>query len=142
MALYGTKSVSQAAALALRQLQDQLSVAYSDNAKLQQERSELRTELHSLAEAQTGELEQVEAHKAKLAQQVTEMRNMLEEMRDALETTADENFKLSKEVERSSKAGSSSKQELETCRLVCWHLAAETQRLSATATHAAFTVAC
>ncbi len=116
MALHATKSVSQAAALALRQLQDQLSVAYSDNTKLQQERSDLRAELHIVTEAQKAEQEQHEAQSTELSKQVTEMRNMLEEMRDALETTADENAQLSTDLERNSKASSSLKQELETTR--------------------------
>ena len=118
MAFYATKNVSQAAALALRQLQDQLSVAYTDNAKLQQERSDLRAEMHTVAEGQTAELEQSQADSTKLAKQVTEMRTMLEEMRDALETTADENTQLSRDQERSSKASVSLEQELETSRLV------------------------
>ena len=118
MALYATKNVSQAAALALRQLQDQLSVAYTDNAKLQQERSDLRAEMHTVAEAQKAELEQSQADSTKLAKQVTEMRTMLEEMRDALETTADETAQLSKDHERSSKASVSLEQKLETSRPV------------------------
>ncbi len=118
MAFYATKNVSQAAALALRQLQDQLSVAYTDNAKLQQERSDLRAEMHTVAEGQTAELEQSQADSTKLAKQVTEMRTMLEEMRDALETTADENAQLSRDHESSSKASMSLEQELETSRLV------------------------
>lgn len=116
MSLYGTKSVSQAAALALRQLQDQLSVAYSDITKLQQERSELRAEIHFHADAQKRESEQSQVNSDKLAKQVTEMRSMLEEMRDALETTAEENAQLSKDHERSSKSNGSMKQELETSR--------------------------
>lgn len=113
---YGTKSVSQAAALALRQLQDQLSVAYSENTQLQQERSDLRVDMHTAAEAHKSELQQSEAHAAKLTKQVAEMRTMLEEMRDALEATADENSKLSKEAEKTTKANSSLSQGLETTR--------------------------
>lgn len=118
MALYATKNVSQAAALALRQLQDQLSVAYTDNAKLQQERSDLCAEMHRSTEAQKAELEQSQADSTKLAKQVTEMHTMLEEMRDALETTADENAQLITDHERSSKASVSLEQQLETSRLV------------------------
>lgn len=109
---YGTKSVSQAAALALRQLQDQLSVAYSDNAQLQQEQSDL----HAAAEAHRSELEQSETHAAKISKQVTEMRAMLEEMREALESTADENTKLSREAEKAVKDSSTLTYDLDACR--------------------------
>ena len=112
----GTKSVSQAAALALRQLQDQLSVVYSDNAQLQQERSDLRADMHAAAEAHRSELEQSETHAAKLSKQVTEMRAMLEEMREALESTADENAKLSREADKAVKDNSTSTHELDACR--------------------------
>lgn len=115
---YGTKSVSQAAALALRQLQDQLSVAYSDNAQLQQEHADLRANMHAAAEAHRSELEQSETHAAKLTKQVTEMRAMLEEMREALESTADENTKLSKEAEQAFKGSSTLTHDLEACRYV------------------------
>ena len=101
---YETKSVSQAAALALRQLQDQLSVAYTENAQLQQERSDLRADMHAAAEAHKSELQQSKTHAAKLTKQVAEMRTMLEEMRDALEATADENSKLSREAEKTAKS--------------------------------------
>ncbi|KAL0038702.1 hypothetical protein WJX79_003946 [Trebouxia sp. C0005] len=131
MALYATKNVSQAAALALRQLQDQLSVAYTDNAKLQQERSALRAEMHTVAEAQKAELEQSQADSAKLAKQVTEMRTMLEEMRDALETTADENARLTRDHERSSKASVSLEQELETNRRDLEHAQQYSRQMSA-----------
>lgn len=117
--MYGTKSVSQAAAVALRQLQDQLSTAYSDNAKLQQERCDLRADLHAQTEAHQAHLQETGAHNDKLAKQISEMRGMLEEMRDALETTADDNAKLTKEAERQTKAGMSLQHELETCRYVC-----------------------
>ena len=113
---YGTKSVSQAAALALRQLQDQLSVAYSENAQLQQERSELRADLHAAAEAHRSELELSETHAAKLTKQVTEMRAMLDEMREALESTADENTKLSRTTEKAVKDSSTLTHELDACR--------------------------
>lgn len=113
---YGTKSVSQAAALALRQLQDQLSAAYSENAQLQQERADLQANMHAAADAHRCELEQSEAHAAKVTKQVTEMRGMLEEMREALQTTADENTKLSKEAEKAVKGSSSLTRDLEACR--------------------------
>ena len=113
---YGTKSVSQAAALALRQLQDQLSVAYSDNAQLQQEQSALRADMHAAAEAHRSELEQNETHAAKLSKQVTEMRAMLEEMREALESTADENTKLSREAGKAVKESSTLTHDLDACR--------------------------
>ena len=113
---YGTKTVSQAAALALRQLQDQLSAAYTENAQLQQQQSDLRADMHASVEAHRCELGQSEAHAAKLTKQVADMRLMLEEMRDALETTADENSKLSREAEKSLKASSGLEQELETSR--------------------------
>lgn len=116
---YGTKSVSQAAALALRQLQDQLSAAYSDNAQLQQEHSDLHANMHAAAEAHRSELEQSETHAAKLTKQVTEMRAMLEEMREALESTADENTKLSREAEKAVKGSSILTHDLETCRYAC-----------------------
>ncbi|DBB00057.1 hypothetical protein WJX77_006620 [Trebouxia sp. C0004] len=131
MALYATKNVSQAAALALRQLQDQLSVAYTDNAKLQQERSDLRAEMHTVAEAQKAELEQSQADSTKLAKQVTEMHTMLEEMRDALETTADENAQLSRDHERSSKASVSLEQKLETSRRDLEHAQQYSREMSA-----------
>ena len=115
---YGTKSVSQAAALALRQLQDQLAVAYSENAQLQQERSELRADLHAAAEAHRSELELSETHAAKLTKQVTEMRAMLDEMREALESTADENTKLSRTTEKAVKDSSTLTHELDACRYV------------------------
>ena len=118
MAMYSSKSVSQAAALALRQLQDQLSTAYSDNANLQQERCDLRAELHAQTETHKAEMQDSETQRDKLTQQVTEMRSMLEEMRDALETTADENAKLIKDAERQGKADKSLQQELESCRCV------------------------
>ena len=114
--MHGTKSVSQAAALALRQLQDQLSKAYAENARLQQEQSDAREDLQAQAQGHKAELQDSEAHAAELTHQVTEMRNMLEEMRDALETTADDNAKLAKEAERQSKAEKSVQQELDTCR--------------------------
>ena len=117
---YGTKSVSQAAALALRQLQDQLAVAYSENAQLQQEQADLRTDMHAAAEAHRCELEQSETHAATLTRQVAEMRAMLEEMREALESTADENTKLSREAEKAAKEGSTLTQDLEACRY-CHH---------------------
>lgn len=113
---YGTKSVSQAAALALRQLQDQLSAAYSENAQLQQERSDLQANMHAAAEAHRSELEQSETHATKLAKQVTEMRGLLEEMREALEATADENTKLSKDAEKAVKGSSKLTRDLEACR--------------------------
>ena len=113
---YGTKSVSQAAALALRQLQDQLSAAYSDNAQLQQEQSDLRADMHAAAEAHRSELQQSETHAAKISKQVTEMRAMLEEMREALESTADENTKLSREAESAVKHSSTLTHDLDACR--------------------------
>lgn len=115
---YGTKSVSQAAALALRQLQDQLSAAYSENAQLQQERSDLQANMHAAAEAHRSELEQSETHATKLAKQVTEMRGLLEEMREALEATADENTKLSKDAEKAVKGSSKLTRDLEACRYI------------------------
>lgn len=116
MALYGTKSVSQAAAVALRQLQDQLSAAYADVAKLQQERSELRTDMQELADAHNSEQQQSEAHVAKLTQQIGEMRALLEEMKDALETTAEENTKLQEQLAQSRQSCTSLAQELSSSR--------------------------
>ena len=113
---YGTKTVSQAAALALRQLQEQLSAAYTENAQLQQERSDLQADMQAAADAHRSELEQSETHAAKLTKQVNEMRGMLEEMREALEATADENTKLSKEAERATRGSSSLTRDLEACR--------------------------
>lgn len=113
---YGTKSVSQAAALALRQLQDQLSAAYSENAQLQQERADLQADMHAAADVHRCELEQSETHAAKVTKQVTEMHGLLEEMREALQTTADENTKLSKEAEKAIKGSSNMTRDLEACR--------------------------
>lgn len=118
MALYGTKSVSQAAAIALRQLQDQLSAAYADNAKLQQERSGLRADMQELADTHNSEQQHNDAHTAKLTQQISEMHAMLDEMKDALETTAEENAKLTEQLEQSKQRCSSLGQELSTSRLL------------------------
>lgn len=117
MALYGTKSVSQAAAIALRQLQDQLSAAYSDVAKLQQERSALRADMQELADAHNSEQQQSDAHTEKLKQQISEMRPMLEEMKDALETTAEDNAKLAEQLGQSKQRCTSLALELSTSRL-------------------------
>ena len=116
MALYGTKSVSQAAAIALRQLQDQLSAAYSDIAKLQQERSDMRRDMHELAEVHNSEQQHSEAHTATLSQQISEMRNMLEEMKGALETTAEENAKITEQLEQSKHSCTHLAKELSTSR--------------------------
>ena len=118
MALYGTKGVSQAAALALRQLQDQLSAAYADIAKLQQERSGLRADMQELADTHNSEQQRSDAHTAKLTQQSTEMRAVLDEMKDALEATAEENAQLTEQLEQSKQRCSSLGQELSTSRLL------------------------
>lgn len=102
MAQSGIKTVSQAAAIALRQLQEQLSAAYSDVAKLQQERAGLRADMHALADSQNKELQHSEAHAAKLNEQIKEMHDMLEEMKVALETTAEENANLLAQLQHSS----------------------------------------
>ena len=116
MAQYGTKSVSQAAAIALRQLQDQLSTAYADIAKLQQERSGLRADMQELADTHNSEQQHSDAHTAKLTQQISEMRVMLDEMKDALETTAEENTKLTEQLEQSKQRCISLGQDLSASR--------------------------
>ena len=79
MASWATQgSVSQAAALALRQLQDQLGAAYLENTKLQDEAAKDRAEVLQIAQAQHKELEQSERANAALKEQLGEMQGLLQ----------------------------------------------------------------
>lgn len=119
MGPYCQPSVSQAAAIALRQLQDQLSGAYADIAKLQQEKAELRKDVQELADAHNSEQQQSDAHIAKLAQQIKDMHAMLKEMKDALETTAEDNSKLQEQLTQSKKSCTTLGQDLSASRYHC-----------------------
>ena len=79
MAAWATQgNVSQAAALALRQLQDQLGAAYLENTELQEEAARDRAEALQIAQAQHKELEQSERGNAVLKEQLGEMQGLLQ----------------------------------------------------------------
>ena len=79
MASWATQgTVSQAAALALRQLQDQLGAAYLENTKLQDEAARDRAEALQIAQAQHKELEQSETANAAVKDQLSEMKGLLQ----------------------------------------------------------------
>ena len=79
MASWATQgTVSQAAALALRQLQDQLGAAYLENTKLQDEAARDRAEALQIAQGQHKELEQSETVNAALKDQLGEMQGLLQ----------------------------------------------------------------
>ena len=79
--------MSQAAALALRQLQDQLGAAYLENTKLQEEAARDRAEALQIAQAQHKELEQSERANAALKEQLGEMQGLLQVLLASLRLT-------------------------------------------------------
>ncbi|KAK9836747.1 hypothetical protein WJX74_007395 [Apatococcus lobatus] len=87
-------SVSQAAAVALRQLQSQLAAAYAENAKLQEEQAAVRADARAEIDGRQAEIDAARAHSRDQAKQLSEMFAMLQEMKDALQSTADDNGRL------------------------------------------------
>ncbi|KAK9868124.1 hypothetical protein WJX84_007286 [Apatococcus fuscideae] len=90
----GSGSVSQAAAVALRQLQSQLATAYADNAKLQEEQAAVRADARAEVDTRQAEVDAARSHSRDQAKQLSEMFAMLQDMKDALQSTADENGRL------------------------------------------------
>lgn len=73
-----TRTVSHAAALALQQLQEQLSSAYIDINKLQDEKAELRVEAKHLADQQQEEIQNLEDRNATMAHDLSDMHAILQ----------------------------------------------------------------
>eukprot|EP00884_Botryococcus_braunii_P001720 jgi/Botrbrau1/11549/Bobra.60_1s0003.1 len=81
---------SQAAAYALRKLQEQLALAQAEICRLQDANTALRTDARSLAEAQHEQLKESEARNSQLAAEVGSVHSILQELRRALESSVQE----------------------------------------------------
>ncbi|BDA50890.1 hypothetical protein COCOBI_17-1090 [Coccomyxa sp. Obi] len=109
----GAHGVSQAAAMALRQLQDQLDAAYTDLATCQEENAALRSDAKELIQAQHAEVVSSEKRAIRAEQELEGMHGLLKELKTALEATLVDNAKCKAEVAQLAEL----KLALESCRV-------------------------
>ncbi|EIE27146.1 hypothetical protein COCSUDRAFT_55170 [Coccomyxa subellipsoidea C-169] len=109
----GAHGVSQAAAQALRQLQDQLAAAYTDLAACQEENAALRADARDIIQAQHAEVVSSEARATKAEEDHEATQGLLRELKTALEATLVDNAKCKAEVAQLAEL----KLALESCRV-------------------------